>query len=57
MEDSVWVLSGWREEIALSESGVTVKSQDEVVVQHLMKDEQLWLLTNDGLLAHSSLTE
>ena len=57
MDDSTWVFSGWREEIALSESGVTVKNQDEVVVQHLVKDEQLWLLTNDGLLAHSSLTE
>ncbi|MEC7180413.1 MAG: hypothetical protein VXW36_03400, partial [Candidatus Thermoplasmatota archaeon] len=52
-----WILSGWREEIAISENGVQTKKQDEVVVQHLIKDEQLWLLTNDGVLTHSFLTE
>ena len=56
-DDSTWILSGWREEIALDETGVTVQKQSEVVVQHLVKDEQLWLLTNDGLLTHSILTE
>ncbi len=55
--DSTWVLSGWREEIALDETGVKVQKQHEVVVQHLVKDEQLWLLTNDGILTHSILTE
>jgi len=56
-DDSTWILSGWREEIALDETGVKVQKQSEVVVQHLVKDEQLWLLTNDGLLTHSILTE
>ncbi|MAR46497.1 MAG: hypothetical protein CMA41_01660 [Euryarchaeota archaeon] len=56
-DDSTWILSGWREEISLDETGVTVQKQSEVVVQHLVKDEQLWLLTNDGLLTHSILTE
>ena len=32
------------------------KKQNEVVVQHLIKDEQVWLLTNDGVLSHSILT-
>jgi hypothetical protein len=55
--NGTWILSGWREEIAISENGVQTKKQDEVVVQHLIKDEQLWLLTNDGVLTHSFLTE
>ena len=55
--NETWILSGWREEILLSEDGVQTKNQNEVVVQHLMKDEQLWLLTNDGMLSHSILTE
>ena len=54
---ATWILSGWREEIAISENGVQTKKQDEVVVQHLIKDEQVWLLTNDGVLSHSILTE
>ena len=57
MEDGTWILSGWREEIALGEGGVQVHKQNEVVVQHLMKEDQLWLLTNDGILTHSFLTE
>ena len=52
-----WILSGWREEIVISENGVQTKKQDEVVVQHLINDGQLWLLTNDGVLSHSFLTE
>ena len=52
-----WILSGWREEIAISENGVQTEKQNEVVVQHLIKDEQVWLLTNDGVLSHSILTE
>ena len=57
MNQEFWVLSGWREEVALRHTGVHVVKQDEVVVQHLVKDEQLWLLTNDGYLHHSFLTE
>ena len=57
MNQDIWVLSGWREEIALRQTGVRVLKQNEVVVQHLVKDEQLWLLTNDGILHHSFLTE
>ena len=57
IDQGIWVLSGWREEIALRQTGVQVLKQDEVVVQHLIKDEQLWLLTNDGYLHHSFLTE
>ena len=57
MEDSTWILSGWREEIALRNSGVSILKQDEVVVQHMEKGEQLWLLTNDGKISHSFLTE
>ncbi len=55
--NETWILSGWREEILLTENGVETRKQDEVVVQHLIKDEQLWLLTNDGVLTHSILTE
>ena len=55
--NDTWVLSGWREEILLSENGVQTRKQNEVTIQHLMKDEQLWLLTNDGALSHSILTE
>ena len=55
--NGTWILSGCREEIAISEDGVQTKKQDEVVVQHLIKDEQVWLLTNDGSLSHSILTE
>ena len=55
--NGTWILSGWREEIAISENGVQTRKQNEVVVQHLIKDEQLWLLTNDGVLSHSILTE
>ena len=55
--NGTWILSGWREEIAISENGVQTRKQNEVVVQHLSKDEQLWLLTNDGVLSHSILTE
>ncbi|MGB1364807.1 MAG: hypothetical protein ACPH9F_01700 [Candidatus Poseidoniaceae archaeon] len=55
--DGTWILSGWREEIALGKTGVRVLKQNEVVVQHLMKEDQLWLLTNDGILTHSLLTE
>jgi len=57
LDDGTWVLSGWREEIALRETGIHVLKQNEVVVQHLMKKNQLWLLTNDGILTHSFLTE
>ena len=57
LEESTWILSGWREEILLEESSVKNHKQDEVVVQHIMNDEQLWLLTNDGMLHHSILTE
>ncbi len=56
-DQSTWILSGWREEILLTESGVQVAQQDEVVVQHILKDKQLLLLTNDGLITHSFLTE
>lgn len=55
--NEAWILSGWREEILLSENGVQTKTQPEVVVQHIMKDERLWLLTNDGYLNQSFLTE
>jgi len=55
--NGTWILSGWREEIVISESSVQTMKQDEVVVQHLIKDDQLWLLTNDGVLSHSILTE
>jgi len=57
IDESTWILSGWREEILLEQSGVKTQKQDEVVVQHMMKGEQLWLLTNDGILHHSFLTE
>ena len=57
MQDSTWILSGWREEIALRNSGVSILKQDEVVVQHVNKGDQLWLLTNDGKISHSFLTE
>ena len=57
INDSTWILSGWREEILLEQSDVKTLKQNEVVVQHIMKGEQLWLLTNDGLLHHSILTE
>lgn len=56
-DESTWILAGWREEIALNESGVSIQKQNEVVLQHLVKDEQLWLLTNDGIMSHSILTE
>ncbi len=56
-EDSTWVLSGWREEIAVQENDVNIIKHNEVVVQHFFKDEQLWMLTNDGVLSHSFLTE
>ena len=52
-----WILSGWREEIELRQNGVQTTNQNEVVVQHLVKDGQLWMLTNDGVLTHSILTE
>jgi hypothetical protein len=57
IDESTWIISGWREEIVLNETGVKVVQQNEVVMQHLLKEEQLWLLTNDGLLTHSVLTE
>ena len=57
LDNSTWILSGWREEILLEESNVNTQKQDEVVVQHVMNDKQLWLLTNDGMLHHSILTE
>ena len=57
IEESRWILSGWREEISLDEKGVQCKNHDEVVVQHLLKDEQVWMLSNDGVLRHSILTE
>lgn len=57
IDGSTWIISGWREEIVLNETGVKVVQQNEVVMQHLLKEEQLWLLTNDGLLTHSVLTE
>ena len=56
-DESTWIISGWREEIILNETGVKVVQQNEVVMQHLLKEEQLWLLTNDGLLTYSVLTE
>ena len=56
-DQTTWILAGWREEIVLNETGVNVVQQDEVVMQHIIKEEQLWLLTNDGLLTHSILTE
>lgn len=55
--NATWILSGWREEILLSENEVQTKPQPEVVVQHIMKDDRLWLLTNDGYLNQSFLTE
>ena len=57
LDNSTWILSGWREEILLEESSVKTQKQDEVVVQHIINDGQLWLLTNDGMLHHSILTE
>ena len=57
MEDSKWVLSGWREELLLENQAVRCKNHDEVVVQHLIKENQLWMLSNDGILNHSILTE
>lgn len=55
--NDTWILSGWREEIELRQNGVQTTKQNEVVVQHIVKNEQLWMLTNDGVLTHSFLTE
>ena len=57
IDESTWIISGWREEIVLNETGVKVVQHNEVVMQHLLKEEQLWLLTNDGQLTYSVLTE
>jgi hypothetical protein len=52
-----WYLAGWREELELMENDFRRYENQEVVVQHVQSPDGLWVITNDGMMAHSILTE
>lgn len=52
-----WYLAGWREELELMEHDFRRFENQEVVVQHVRSPDGLWVVTNDGMMTHSILTE
>ena len=52
-----WYLAGWREELELMENDFKRFENQEVVVQHIQSPNGLWVVTNDGIITHSILTE
>lgn len=56
-ESNSWYLAGWREELELMENDFKRFENQEVVVQHVQSPGGLWVITNDGMIAHSILTE
>jgi hypothetical protein len=56
-ESNTWYLAGWREELELMENDFRRFDNREVVVQHIRSPDGLWVVTNDGMMNHSILTE
>lgn len=56
-ESNTWYLAGWREELELMENDFRRFDNREVVVQHIRSPDRLWVVTNDGMMNHSILTE
>jgi hypothetical protein len=54
-KEEAWRVAGWREELLLSHTGVQRSKMDEIPVHILWKNDQAYLLLNNGTWIQSSL--